>query len=370
MPSVCDARRNILPDRTNFLVPPPFGAWGSFSMPAKIAINGYGTIGKRVADAVALQDDMRLVGVAKTKPDFEAKLAVRKAYAVYAANKEALAKFEKAGVKAAGILDDLVNEADLVVDCTPEESGYKALYEKAGVKAIWQGGEEHALTNLSFNAAANYADCIGASFVRVPRATRRGSSARSTRSMRTSAWKRASRSWCAAPRTRAIRSTVPSTRSSPPGGGTASTSSTARACTTSRRSARRRMSCRRTWTRSGRCSSSSGTAAGAWRRRTAPWASESANESAGRVRLVGSLVLPFQALNPLRRPLDRTDQRVELPFARHRATDETAEHDLRARPFVDRIVRHGEQRLERLVEFLFLHPGRFSPRAFDCSCRE
>src|SRR2546427_300903 len=113
MPSVCDARRNILPHRTNFLVPPPFGAWGSFSMPAKIAINGYGTIGKRVADAVALQDDMRLVGVAKTKPDFEAKLAVRKGYAVYAANKDALAKFEKAGVKAAGILDDLVNEAEL-----------------------------------------------------------------------------------------------------------------------------------------------------------------------------------------------------------------------------------------------------------------
>src|SRR5213080_3495723 len=137
-------------------------------MPAKIAINGYGTIGKRVADAVALQDDMRLVGVAKTKPDFEAKLAVRKGHAVYAANTDALAKFEKAGVKAAGILDDLVREADLVVDCTPEESGYKALYEKAGVKAIWQGGEEHALTNLSFNAAANYADCIGASFVRVP----------------------------------------------------------------------------------------------------------------------------------------------------------------------------------------------------------
>src|SRR5437867_1542282 len=147
MPSVCGARRNILPDRTNFLVPPPFGACGSFSMPAKIATNGYGTIRKRAADAVALQDDMRLVGVANT---------------------DALAKFEKAGVKAAGILDDLVREADLVVDCTPEESGYKALYEKAGVKAIWQGGEEHALTNLSFNAAANYADCIGASFVRVP----------------------------------------------------------------------------------------------------------------------------------------------------------------------------------------------------------
>src|SRR5256884_4686611 len=137
-------------------------------MPPKIGINGYGTIGKRVADAVASQDDMRLAGVAKTKPDFEGKLARRKGYAFHAATKAALAKFEKAGIKAAGILDDLVREVDLVVDCTPEDSGYKPLYEKAGVKAIWQGGEEHSLTNLSFNAAANYADCLGAPFVRVP----------------------------------------------------------------------------------------------------------------------------------------------------------------------------------------------------------
>lgn len=137
-------------------------------MPAKIAINGYGTIGKRVADAVSLQDDMRIVGVAKTKPNFEAKLAAKKGYPVYASDKDALAKFQKAGFKAAGTLEELVKEADLVVDCTPEESGYKPLYEKAGVKAIWQGGEEHSLTNLSFNAAANYADCLGAPFVRVP----------------------------------------------------------------------------------------------------------------------------------------------------------------------------------------------------------
>src|SRR5205809_2759509 len=137
-------------------------------MTAKIAINGYGTIGKRVADAVAAQDDMRLAGVAKTKPDFEAKLAARKGYAVYAATPDGAAKFEKAGVKAAGTLADLVKAADLVVDCTPEESGYKPLYEKAGVKAIWQGGEDHGLTNLSFNAAANYEECLGARFVRVP----------------------------------------------------------------------------------------------------------------------------------------------------------------------------------------------------------
>ena len=111
---------------------------------------------------------MKVVGVAKTKPNFEARVAVRKGFPIYASNKESLGKFEKAGVPAAGTLEDLLKEADLVVDCTPEESGYKPLYEKAGVKAIWQGGEEHSLTNLSFNAAANYADCLGASFVRVP----------------------------------------------------------------------------------------------------------------------------------------------------------------------------------------------------------
>ena len=137
-------------------------------MTAKIAINGYGTIGKRVADAVAAQDDMRVVGVAKARPDFEAKMAIRKGYALYAANEDAGAKFEKAGVKVSGALDDLARAADLVVDCTPEDSGYKPLYEKAGIKAIWQGGEEHSLTNLSFNAAANYEECLGAKFVRVP----------------------------------------------------------------------------------------------------------------------------------------------------------------------------------------------------------
>lgn len=29
----------------------------------RVAINGYGVIGKRIADAVALQDDMELVGI-------------------------------------------------------------------------------------------------------------------------------------------------------------------------------------------------------------------------------------------------------------------------------------------------------------------
>jgi glyceraldehyde-3-phosphate dehydrogenase (NAD(P)) len=43
-------------------------------MTVKVAINGYGTIGKRVADAVAEQDEMEIVGVVKTRPKVKASI--------------------------------------------------------------------------------------------------------------------------------------------------------------------------------------------------------------------------------------------------------------------------------------------------------
>jgi glyceraldehyde-3-phosphate dehydrogenase (EC 1.2.1.12) len=53
----------------------------------KVAVNGYGTIGKRVADAIKLQPDMELVGVAKTSPNYEAFTAVKKGYKLYVPKK-------------------------------------------------------------------------------------------------------------------------------------------------------------------------------------------------------------------------------------------------------------------------------------------
>jgi glyceraldehyde-3-phosphate dehydrogenase (NAD(P)) len=61
-------------------------------MAVKVAINGYGNIGKRVADAVAKQDDMELVGVAKTRPNFEAFIAVQKGYPLYASEEDKIAR--------------------------------------------------------------------------------------------------------------------------------------------------------------------------------------------------------------------------------------------------------------------------------------
>jgi glyceraldehyde-3-phosphate dehydrogenase/erythrose-4-phosphate dehydrogenase len=48
-------------------------------MAVNVAANGYGNIGKRVADAVAKQNDVKLVGVSKTRPNFGPSSRHRKA---------------------------------------------------------------------------------------------------------------------------------------------------------------------------------------------------------------------------------------------------------------------------------------------------
>ena len=135
---------------------------------AKIAVNGYGTIGKRVADAIRAQDDMEVIGISKTKPNYEAAVAHQLGYDIYCPA-ENVGAFEKAGMPAAGTIEEMIEKADLIVDCTPGGigEGNKPLYQKAGVKAIWQGGESHTLTGFSFNAASNYDKALGRDLVRV-----------------------------------------------------------------------------------------------------------------------------------------------------------------------------------------------------------
>ncbi|OKY79059.1 MAG: Glyceraldehyde-3-phosphate dehydrogenase GapA [Candidatus Methanohalarchaeum thermophilum] len=138
-------------------------------MVSKIGINGYGTIGKRVADAIKLQDDMELVGVTKNTPNFEAKLAEKKNYDLYSSTKKRYDKFVEKGYKVEGTLDDLIDKVDLIVDCTPAGIGKrnKKKYEENDVKAIFQGGESHELTDFSFNSSINYEKALGRDYIRV-----------------------------------------------------------------------------------------------------------------------------------------------------------------------------------------------------------
>ena len=136
---------------------------------ARVAVNGYGVIGKRVADAVAQQDDMTLVGVADVVSDYRIRVAVERGYPVYAATNEARAAMEAVGVPVAGALNDLLGQVDVVADCTPKKIGAqnRPRYETAGVKSIWQGGEKHEVAGYSFVAQVNYAGAIGRNSARV-----------------------------------------------------------------------------------------------------------------------------------------------------------------------------------------------------------
>jgi len=135
----------------------------------RVAINGFGTIGKRVADAVSKQDDMVLVGVTKTRPSFEARRAVEKGYPLYLAGAGSKAEFEAAGLPVAGRLEDLMAQVDVVVDSSPDKVGKEnaKLYRNAGVRAIFQGGEKSEVADASFNALGNFDACRGKRYLRV-----------------------------------------------------------------------------------------------------------------------------------------------------------------------------------------------------------
>ena len=139
------------------------------SSAVRVAVNGYGVIGKRVADAVLLQDDMVLVGVADVVTDYRVQTAVELGIPIYGATDDALAAMREAGLTPNGTLDDLIAGSDVVVDCTPKKVATlnRDRYAAAGRKAIFQGGEKHALTGFSFIASLNYADALGRDLVRV-----------------------------------------------------------------------------------------------------------------------------------------------------------------------------------------------------------
>ncbi len=122
-----------------------------------------------MADAVALQDDMVLAGVADIVTDYRIRLAVERGYALYGATPEAEKAMMEAGCPVMGGLEDLLGASDLVVDCTPKRVAAKNRdrYAAKKVKSIFQGGEKHELTGYSFVAAANYAGAIGRETLRV-----------------------------------------------------------------------------------------------------------------------------------------------------------------------------------------------------------
>ena len=135
----------------------------------RVAVNGYGVIGKRVAAAVVLQEDMSLAGVSDVVTDWRAHMVIRNGFPLFGATGEHVGAMRVAGLNVTGTLDELLGQADVVVDCTPKRIAAKNIdvYRRRGLKFILQGGEKHSAAGHSFVAESNYASALDREATRV-----------------------------------------------------------------------------------------------------------------------------------------------------------------------------------------------------------
>ncbi len=137
----------------------------------KVGVAGYGVIGQRLADGVALQQDMELVGVADVAPTLSVRALKEKGmpYRLYTALPEKREELDKAGIPISGTLEDLVKQVDVMLDATNAGVGAKnkELYAKYSKKGIFQGGEKNNVADVFFHGYANYEKGIGAQFLKL-----------------------------------------------------------------------------------------------------------------------------------------------------------------------------------------------------------
>ena len=135
----------------------------------RVGINGYGVIGKRVADGVMAQPDMALEGVSDVVTDWRAHIVGRKGFRLFGATEEHLTAMRNAGLDVPGTLDSLLGQVDVIVDCTPKHIAARNVetYRRRGIKFILQGGEKHAAAGHSFVAECNYATALGRDATRI-----------------------------------------------------------------------------------------------------------------------------------------------------------------------------------------------------------
>ncbi len=137
----------------------------------RVGIAGYGVIGQRLADGVALQGDMELVGVADLEPTLSVRALKERGmpYDLYLVPGADKAKFDALNIPVAGSFEDLLGKVDIMLDSAPGGVGAKnkEFYEKAGVKAIFQGGEDNAVADVFFHGYANFEDGLGKDYLKL-----------------------------------------------------------------------------------------------------------------------------------------------------------------------------------------------------------
>jgi glyceraldehyde-3-phosphate dehydrogenase (NAD(P)) len=138
---------------------------------AKVAVVGYGTIGQRLADGVVRQADMELVGIADVAPTLALRALQEKGmpYDLYCPVPGNIPLLEQAGIPVKGSLEQLLDQVEIVLDATSAGIGAKnkELYQKRGLKAVFQGGEKNEVADVFFHGYANYEKGLGQQFLKL-----------------------------------------------------------------------------------------------------------------------------------------------------------------------------------------------------------
>ena len=130
----------------------------------RVFVNGYGSIGSRIASF--LQDDphTHVVGVGKYSPDAAVQKAISQGLDVYVPQ----SRIEKFGGAASGTIETALDAADMVIDASPGGMGFhnkRELYGPRDIPVIYQGGEsafgDKAVSDFIFNSRVNYEQAVG-----------------------------------------------------------------------------------------------------------------------------------------------------------------------------------------------------------------
>ena len=135
----------------------------------KVFVNGYGSIGSRIASF--LRDDPQIIvaGVGKYSPGSDVNAAISRGLNVFVPEQK-LSDFQDFEIS--GSIESALDDCDLVIDASYGGYGFKnkqSLYVPKNLMAIYQGGEtvvgNSAVSDLLFNSRVNYDRAVGKSHV-------------------------------------------------------------------------------------------------------------------------------------------------------------------------------------------------------------
>jgi len=135
----------------------------------KVFVNGYGTIGSRIAKFIKDDSDIVVIGIGKHSPDEKVQHAINDGFSVYVPE-DKNDNFKDYNIS--GSIESILDNCDLVIDASPGGKGFlnkKNIYEPRGIKAIFQGGEtifnNNTVADVLFNSRVNYAEAFDKKYV-------------------------------------------------------------------------------------------------------------------------------------------------------------------------------------------------------------